>query len=241
MKKRVIVFGSCVIRDALEFKKNDIEIVTYISGSAMGSAFAKKPFLGASDEQIEKIGGNFFKKCVMRDMRKQTREILRNNDYEAIIIDYVDERFALLFGEGAIATLSDATRFLGVKKWQNARKFKMHGFRRLLWWRHGVKALIAIAKEKQVPIFLACVYPAQRDEKGKYLYSKMPHCLKDAMWLWLLYRLTPRYIKKIAIARDRLIMADEHQWGGNYIYHYTAPLYRYLSRAIYNKLVNTAM
>jgi|GEM_PF-5959992 len=114
MAKRVAIFSNCVVRDALEFSKT--HIVKYISQSAIGSAFATKPFKAANDKLIaETIEHKFLRRCVRQDLSKQAKRVLLDNDYEAIIIDYIDERYKRAVLGDERATLSNSLKNTGIK------------------------------------------------------------------------------------------------------------------------------
>lgn len=109
-KTRVLVFGSCVSRDAFELVEN-IEgrfvVVDYFARSSFASlAFPKM----VNQEVLERVVSPFQKRMVFRDMNKCFFERLAIRDYDFILVDLIDDRFNIVGGSGGGVTYSNELR-----------------------------------------------------------------------------------------------------------------------------------
>ncbi|KAA6204662.1 MAG: hypothetical protein DU429_06715 [Candidatus Tokpelaia sp.] len=241
---KVILFGGCVIGDT--FHLGRFEVVAHIGRTAFSSAFAHRRFHFVDQQRLKALAeadgeSAWSIKSTCRDLDKQARPILRQNSYDAIIIDYLGECRSLIALEGRRAAMTEAfwPYYLAEKTQPNhplskAEQIGMCSLRRLIWWRKGVRNIVKIAKKKKVPIILPLIYPATHNERGQDC-SSLP-LLKQKLWLALLYCLTPRYIKKISVPKKYRIIAMEHKWGGSIAYHYIPQYYEWLEQSVYHKL-----
>jgi hypothetical protein len=114
MKKfQISIFGSCVTRDIFNYDKtNSLNIVDYTARSSFGSAFAKQRF---NQVPLENLDSPFQRNLVARDIHKKYQQLFGHIDFDMMIIDCIDERFALLQNNaGALATFSNELRRTGL-------------------------------------------------------------------------------------------------------------------------------
>ena len=107
------IFGSCVSRDILEFASEelfDIKLGIYIARQSLISSVSLSANINWNDI---KLSSNFQKKMVLYDMNKMAFELLFKNKRKYLMIDLIDERFALgKFGD-SIITYSSCTANAG--------------------------------------------------------------------------------------------------------------------------------
>jgi hypothetical protein len=103
--KKVLIFGSCVSRDAFEYAEpGEFEIIGYYARSSLAS-LATQPKI--DKEILKKIESKFQRKMVEADMAKTFWQVLDEAEFDIFVMDFIDERFHLLEqNDGAISTIS---------------------------------------------------------------------------------------------------------------------------------------
>jgi len=97
--------------------------------------------------------------------------LLREQFYDAIVLDFVEERFKLLLCDGAKATLSREFAQTGLQKMRGIKTLRPANWRQRKWWRHGLNQLLVIAREKSIPVYLNEVFPARYDNVNKPFHN----------------------------------------------------------------------
>ncbi len=138
---KTLIFGSCVTRDAFEIVKNrDFVLIDYYARSSIASAFCETTW---DDINVEGIDSDFQRRIVKRDIGKSFRENLPHQEFDILLIDFIDERFDLWCSpSGALCTLSG--ELLQTKPDLNAGRLIPCGSEE--WWRlwvAGWKLLIS--------------------------------------------------------------------------------------------------
>lgn len=106
--KKISIFGSCVSRDALEFDaEKRFSLGTYIARQSMVSSVS--PPIEFSEEEL-KNASPFRKRAVVHDLEKDAFSCLQSDGSEYLLIDLIDERFALAEFRGSIVTVSNEFR-----------------------------------------------------------------------------------------------------------------------------------
>ncbi|HHY1437746.1 TPA: DUF6270 domain-containing protein [Campylobacter coli] len=89
--KKICIFGSCVSRDIIKYDmKNNFELIDYYARSSFASLASS-----AMIEQsvLDNIQSSFQKRMVLRDMDKSFIRKLKKNDFDCLLIDFIDDRF----------------------------------------------------------------------------------------------------------------------------------------------------
>ncbi|HED7970130.1 TPA: hypothetical protein R6B71_000088 [Campylobacter jejuni] len=89
--KKICIFGSCVSRDIIEYDmKNNFELIDYYARSSFASLASS-----AMIEQsvLDNIQSSFQKRMVLRDMDKSFIKKVKKNDFDCLLIDFIDDRF----------------------------------------------------------------------------------------------------------------------------------------------------
>lgn len=103
-KKRISIFGSCVSRDILEYDKlEQLELKTYVARQSVFSAISTPINI---NEATINLSSQFQKRMLLTDLRKTTFTELENDGSEYLLIDLIDERFAIAEYEKSLCTVS---------------------------------------------------------------------------------------------------------------------------------------
>lgn len=98
---KIFLFGSCVSRDAFQLESAP-ELVDYVARSTLSSALGKP----ADDWQNCDLSANkssFQRRVIQIDLRKQVRELLKNEEFDYLLMDFIDERLrTVFFGQGSL-------------------------------------------------------------------------------------------------------------------------------------------
>ena len=143
MTRRLLIFGSCVSRDALEFApRGRFELAGYFARTAMASAFASRP---VTDVELEGIESAFQRRMVQADVQKVLGTFLEQEDFDILLHDPIDERFNLLrLGDGALVTRSpEFTRAHDPFQGRNTATISSGSSEFLALWEWGWREFIA--------------------------------------------------------------------------------------------------
>jgi hypothetical protein len=100
----LMIFGSCVSRDALEYDESkSIKLIGYYARSSMVSLFSS-PCVDTS--VLDRIESSFQRKMVQADMDKSFQKAIKRPDVDLLLIDFIEERFALQKVNGGYRTIS---------------------------------------------------------------------------------------------------------------------------------------
>lgn len=91
--KRVLILGSCVSRDIFEFDEaKEFEITQYFARTSFAS-LSSKPYVNKNI--LEKIASSFQRRMVQWDMQKHFWEVLKQKNFDFLLLDMIDTRFKL--------------------------------------------------------------------------------------------------------------------------------------------------
>lgn len=100
----ISIYGSCVSRDVFEYdKKNVFDLRSYFCRQAVVSLLSAP--VPCKIEEIN-LTSNFQKRQIYHDFRKDALECLEKDGSDYLIIDLIDERFALAQYKGSLITNS---------------------------------------------------------------------------------------------------------------------------------------
>ncbi|MEX1133647.1 MAG: DUF6270 domain-containing protein [Acidimicrobiia bacterium] len=99
----VAIYGSCVSRDAFSFRANEHVVVGYFARSSWISQDA--PSVPCPDRMTDSLSG-FAARTVRDDVEKLVISKIVKASPDVVVIDLIDERFALVPGLGTWLTLS---------------------------------------------------------------------------------------------------------------------------------------
>ncbi len=166
-KTKIIIFGSCVSRDALEYDYNkDFELVGYFARSSFASL---QSVPNVKQSLLKKIESKFQKNVVEFDMKKSFWDFVGTVSFDLLLIDLIDERFDLLeFPNGAIHTLSN--EYLNhLDQPIEGRKISSRSSEHFELWKKGINKLIDVLHKQNAlsKLRISEVYYAEFDSEGK--------------------------------------------------------------------------
>ncbi|HDL5870270.1 TPA: hypothetical protein PXF52_002553, partial [Mannheimia haemolytica] len=83
---KILIFGSCVTRDAFTFDKNNLfTLVRYFARSSLATAFDS---LKVEDKYTKKLKSAFQQKIVGADLSKEFRNYVTQQDFDYLVIDF---------------------------------------------------------------------------------------------------------------------------------------------------------
>ncbi len=92
--KKLLVLGSCVSRDALEYAPaGALEPVGYFARSSL-AALTSAPFVDGA--ALARIPSPFQRRMVRFDMQKTLWKVLETTRFDVLLLDLIDERFAVV-------------------------------------------------------------------------------------------------------------------------------------------------
>ena len=110
---RVAILGSCVTRDAFEFADSSWVLSKYMARSALASFCGRQ--VQTDLPPYTNIASTFQRRMVMEDVEKRGRRWLADKEFDWLIYDPIDERFALAdFEDGGVITVSQEFTKLAV-------------------------------------------------------------------------------------------------------------------------------
>lgn len=113
---RLFIYGSCVSRDALEFQQDGPELVKYVARTSLAVQQSAPKVLTSL---LERIPSPFQREMMMIDMQKSLFQLLESEQYDVLLLDFIDERFGIAqFEDDARFTLSADLPTLVARIWQ---------------------------------------------------------------------------------------------------------------------------
>ena len=227
---RVMIYGSCVSRDAFTEATTDAPVVLegYYSRSSLAS-LSSAP--AAVHEAVDRITSAFQRRMVKADHDKSLLSALRTADYDILLIDLIDERFHLLRQPGGtLVTLSNEYVSVAERPFRGA-VIPSGSPEHVRLWRKGLErmadALAAAGRMGKVRI--NAVYWAERDVEGKPVAGFLPEQTAQAnAFLRDRYKDLEAVFGPAAFLRyaPEMLVSDRlHRWGVS-AFHFAAPLYR---------------
>lgn len=169
------------------------------------------------------LTSRFQRRLVQCDITKMLRTLLATADYDAILLDFIDERFDVLEIANCVATLSSE---LAATKVQNRAGIVRRGPQddaRFAMWKDGFDELLCIADERNVPVILNRVYWADRDETGSEFNAEAVQRGNTA--LSAMYAQVPSHVAIVSHERDTMVGDSQHVWGRS-PFHFVQPVYQ---------------
>ncbi|WP_193068003.1 DUF6270 domain-containing protein, partial [Halomonas sp. 3D7M] len=134
----VLIFGSCVSRDAISpMIGSSVELSGYYARSSLGS-ISSPSFVDGSI--LENITSPFQKRMVRYDMDKSIISAVERNGFDVLVIDLIDERFNLVQCGSGLATLS-TEHARGLKGKKPKGLVNAYSEKKMQLWKRGVDRL----------------------------------------------------------------------------------------------------
>lgn len=232
---KVLIFGSCVSRDVIEYSKGtqrSFELVDYYARCSMGS-LSRNRSKSKAMVRLENVPSNFQRRMVERDLDKSILNALRTQDYHLLLVDLIDERFNLWVSPSDdVFTVSNEFIKTGYLTEGHPGKMLVSGTEEFwqLWqlgWKNFLQILKNIGKEKLLVINQ--VYWSETtvtgDEFQKPFTRSMisqANRLLDRMYRCMAEDLCPHQF--LTYSKDELLSSEAHRWGCS-PFHYADKYY----------------
>lgn len=238
-KTKIIIFGSCVSRDVLEYDDNsNFELVGYFARCSLASLNSTPSI---NHNILNNIESKFQRKSVENDMSKTFLQCLDTVNYDIFLLDLIDERFHLVIND-------DGTYHTYSSEYKNALKSKpkllnTYDEKKFLMWKKGLEKIINILlKNKSLDkLYINKVL------WNTNIKSNLPNIYTDEEiitaneFLTRMYHEIEKYVPKkqfINYSPALFYCDSNHKWGYS-PFHYNEKLYRstlaFLENAINEK------
>jgi len=225
----ILIFGSCVSRDALEFfPPQQVNLVGYYARSSFASLTTAEYI---NSGVLANIPSKFQARVVKADMNKSFWSFLTEANFDILLVDLIDERFNInLFDNGAINTLS-ADYVKALKGTELAGKqINRYSDKKFNLWKAGFNKLVGYMKNSLQldKLKINKVYWSEKSDIGENITQYEISYIRDAnLFLDKMYSYIENNLgRSVFIEHDpKLFVADsKHKWGVE-PFHYTNALY----------------
>ncbi|WP_338799470.1 DUF6270 domain-containing protein [Pseudomonas monteilii] len=237
----VLIFGSCVSRDVIEFDTDgDIALTNYFARSSMAGVGTAACGRSVS---LSEIASAFQKRIVGYELDKTFLQTIETIDFEILLIDLIDERFALAQSadEKTIVTLSNEllkSDFLIA--YSDHKKIAAISDDYFSFWERGWAVLVEKLRsiKKLEAVLVNKVFWATEDINGNSLDSMYREgwIEKNNAFLSKMYKRMARNLQPhqfVNFSESELRADPEHKWGVS-AFHYTPGVYKKTLNALKN-------
>ena len=167
-KINIVIFGSCVSRDAIEYFPQAFKLIDYFARSSIAGIGTEK---ATRLVDLGSVASSFQKKILCYELSKEALARLCEADYDVLLMDLIDERFALLssgFGE-SVFTLSNEMLNTDIKHvYRDLNRVEPLSDKYFELWEKGWVALIDALKRKNYvhKLLINKAYWAESDSDG---------------------------------------------------------------------------
>lgn len=218
MSHKVLIFGSCVSRDVLNYQNNEIELANYFARSSLASAFAS---LAINDTYTKNLDSDFQRRVVAADLGKKFKEYIKIANFDLFLIDLIDERFNIfMFEQGGLCTLSNELLSAGFDPEKEPGRIIPSGSEEFytLWESSWIRFLSEIDSiQCRDKIRINKVFWATITSSGRNFptYNKN-YILSSNKFLDRLYARVAKDLEGwqfIEFSASHFVAAEDHRWG----------------------------
>jgi len=244
-KIKVSIIGSCVSRDLFEFDidaLNNFKVVNYISrvtNISMMNSFDIE-LINIDNVEFHK----FDEKKALEDINKEHFRILENNDFDLLIIDFIDERHpTYVYGDSFLTYTKFSKNYIDPLLQQGiGRLLKPFSSEMKEYLRDSIPSFInkVLAISKGKPVLLhACKYALTYINQDGVL-CEFDQCTKEKIDNWntflsSIYEQVCVEVMRLGDISTLCIAGGEHKWDLQ-PFHYDKSYYQQLSTELKLKL-----
>ena len=215
----ITIHGSCVSRDIFNFDKNsEIKLGQYFARQSFISSISPK-FIGKVDINLQ---SPFQRRLVENDLKKGLFKKLSIDKSNYLLIDFMDERLALVKYNESLFTFSDELRdskFLESRNVEFLDKLTMNGS----IWKEAmdiyVNQLLSIYGENKIIIHEAYLLDSYITKNGEMKsfpkenlnYNKKVNRVFKEYYAYLKQKLPNAHV--ISILKEGYCSSEDHIWG----------------------------
>lgn len=240
---RVLIFGSCVSRDILNFAYDQqFELVDYYARSSLAS-LGTMP-IPMQKEDLTKINSSFQRRMVLRDIHKSFLDDLENKEFDVLLLDLLDERFDVWeIHPGSVVTVSSeffASGLVTSAQRNSPQWIESGSEQHQALWLRGLEKLVAALNARGIlkRVAINKVFWADQFEDGSplprafsaavinkanhhlaWMYDQLEHFVAPDNWM--------NFSTEVLKANPR------HRWGVSPV-HYSDDYYRKACSALHD-------
>ena len=235
--KKIFIYGSCVSRDALEYAEDgQFSIVEYVARSSLVSSFEEKSFLQKgnqnsllNDVDFSLIPNNFCRRCVKYDIAKELPNLLREQQFDVLLVDFIAERHDLWKTEHGFVTISWELMQTGIKI-PDQEILKSNDLYKLELWKNAWDRFIAFLHAHHLfdKLVINRVYWTAKLSDGRcFTAGDEYEIIINNIILEHMYNYAYKNGVKFINYDDKILLADvNHKWG-LCPRHYTKDMYEH--------------
>lgn len=225
----ILIFGSCVTRDAFTFDKADtFKLIRYFARSSLATAFDS---VKVEDSYTEQLKSPFQRKIVHADFCKEFTDDIVEKQYDYLILDFIDDRYDLFkFADGGKVLLTAELKQTDFLKRNHSNGQIISGWSEEWFqeWQKGCLQFIKKAQEYGLvsKILLNKVYWTAQLTNGEIFYDEAK-VVQANSFLERQYCFIEKFLNKNNILNyttDVLYANKDHMWGLS-PFHYIDELY----------------
>lgn len=231
---RIVIFGSCVSRDILNYDVNHVfDLAAYYARSSFASAFTSHP---AVDVYSANLSSKFQAAIVKADLEKTLLDKIDELKFDVFLIDLIDERFNIFSAvSGGIFTVSNELRSAGFDEEDEPGRLILSGSEEFfaLWekgWERFVSLMSAAGNLSKV-VVNRTLWSAQTKNGLNFGSAFNSAYIHDSnMFLLRLYKRMARDLVPNQFLQPPVELVygnEEHRWGLS-PFHYVDDFYLFL-------------
>ncbi|MBY6802848.1 hypothetical protein FDC58_18175 [Clostridium botulinum] len=222
---RYFILGSCITRDVFRVSQKDSEVVDYYARTKLKSLISNP--IDINDINLK---SNFQKRIVKRDLEKTFFNDIKNEKFDYLIIDLIDERFNIVKVQDSFVTKSNEFVNAGLYNMATPISYALDEWESDC--KEFSKRLIDVISPNK--IFIHEVYWAnQYIEDGKIKkYDNQKNIELNNSTLKEYYKTLKKYLPDVKIISCSDVIGDAHHLWGLSPVHYTDEYYK----KIYNDI-----
>lgn len=238
---KILIWGSCVSRDAFDFVNNPHQVIKFISRQSFATGLddrgiEAKDFLDKKKKEAK--DKKYFLKCLESDFLKLSKDEIIKTDFDVFVLELIDERFRIAQCNSGLYTYSTTGKTV---EYHRVEKITLHDFDsdfKFELWSKGIMKLFSLLKEKNIKIILNKVYWTH-NTSDSFSKEKLSDIVRNNMFLDKLYNfIEEKYgnIIEIISYPTGVFEADvNHKWNHE-PFHYTLPTYEYFMQQ-FNEII----
>jgi hypothetical protein len=220
---RLFVLGSCVSRDPFSCFSLEDRIAGYVARTSLACAFDRR-VPEVSSRQLATIKSSWQRRMVETDMGRRLAPTLDATRFDALLLDLVDERFAVGFVGGAPVTMSpEFSTMRGV----NVEGMRMRPDNDARWalWCEGLDQLMDRVGPERV--ILNQAFWATHLDDGTKLADSARSVAMNKLLRRMYAHIVERFgVRSIIYPKQIIVGARQHKWGVS-PFHYSLGFYKH--------------
>lgn len=237
--KKILIFGSCVSRDALEFNFSEsYKLVGYLARSSLATLSSNSVEKNEYTSNLNNITSIFQRRMVEYDFNKGILDILNKSiEFDILLMDLIDERFHLaVLNDNFYVTRSN--EFLKASI-QPKSTINTHSDKFFALWKKGAKIFLDSLVEKQLihKLVVQKAYWTNKLDNGNLIQDISDEKVKEENdKLEKMYNFLKIYLKEdqfITIPESLIVSKSGHKWGIS-AFHYIDEYYTFINEKLFS-------